>query len=47
MIKTSMPETNHFTFIGIGEVLFDLFEDGTATLGGALSIFLSCASACC
>ncbi len=35
MIKTSMPETNHFTFIGIGEVLFDLFEDGTATLGGA------------
>jgi hypothetical protein len=29
------PETNHLTFAGIGEVLFDLFEDKTETLGGA------------
>jgi fructokinase len=34
-MKTSKPETNHITFVGIGEVLFDLFEDRTETLGGA------------
>ena len=26
---------NSLTFVGIGEVLYDVFEDGTATLGGA------------
>ena len=26
---------NPLTFVGIGEVLFDVFEDGTETLGGA------------
>jgi fructokinase len=26
---------NSLTFVGIGEVLFDVFEDGTETLGGA------------
>ena len=26
---------NSFSFVGIGEVLYDVFEDGTATLGGA------------
>ncbi|MBN2417800.1 MAG: hypothetical protein JXL81_00305 [Deltaproteobacteria bacterium] len=31
----SLPATTPFTFIGIGEVLFDIFEDGTETLGGA------------
>lgn len=31
----SLPITNPLTFVGIGEVLFDIFEDGTKTLGGA------------
>ncbi len=31
----SLPATKHFVFTGIGEVLFDVFEDGTETLGGA------------
>ena len=31
----SNPETPPLTFAGIGEVLFDVFEDGTETLGGA------------
>ena len=31
----SLPATNPLTFAGIGEVLFDIFEDGTETLGGA------------
>lgn len=35
----SRPETPPFTFVGIGEVLFDIFEDGTETLGGALLNF--------
>ena len=26
---------NPLTFVGIGEVLYDVFEDGTETLGGA------------
>jgi hypothetical protein len=26
---------NPLTFVGIGEVLFDVFEDGTETLGEA------------
>ena len=26
---------NPLIFVGIGEVLFDIFEDGTETLGGA------------
>jgi fructokinase len=34
-MKTSKPKKNNLTFVGIGEVLFDLFEDGTETLGGA------------
>lgn len=31
----SKPETPPLIFTGIGEVLFDVFEDGTETLGGA------------
>jgi fructokinase len=34
VIKSS-PATTPLTFVGIGEVLFDVFEDGTETLGGA------------
>jgi fructokinase len=30
-----LPTTKPLTFVGIGEVLFDVFEDGTETLGGA------------
>ena len=26
---------NSLTFVGIGEVLYDIFEDGTESLGGA------------
>jgi fructokinase len=31
----SKPETPPLTFVGIGEVLFDVFENGKETLGGA------------
>jgi fructokinase len=31
----SLQTINPLTFVGIGEVLFDVFEDGTETLGGA------------
>jgi fructokinase len=31
----SLPLTKPIIFVGIGEVLFDVFEDGTETLGGA------------
>jgi len=31
----SLPMINPLTFVGIGEVLFDVFEDGNETLGGA------------
>jgi fructokinase len=34
-MPVSKPGKNNYTFVGIGEVLFDLFEDGTETLGGA------------
>ncbi|MBN1832968.1 MAG: hypothetical protein JW896_12755 [Deltaproteobacteria bacterium] len=30
-----LPTAKPLTFVGIGEVLFDVFEDGTETLGGA------------
>ena len=30
-----LPTTNPLIFVGIGEVLFDVFENGTETLGGA------------
>jgi fructokinase len=30
-----LQKINPLTFVGIGEVLFDIFEDGTETLGGA------------
>ena len=31
----SLPKRKPLTFVGIGEVLIDVFEDGTETLGGA------------
>lgn len=34
-VVQSSPTTKPLTFVGIGEVLFDVFEDGTETLGGA------------
>ena len=34
-MSESKTKNNPLTFIGIGEVLFDIFEDGTETLGGA------------
>ncbi|NLD35269.1 MAG: hypothetical protein GX654_00185 [Desulfatiglans sp.] len=34
-MKSVVSEKDHITFIGIGEVLYDLFEDKTETLGGA------------
>ncbi len=30
-----IPKTTHLTFAGIGELLFDVFEDGSETPGGA------------
>ena len=34
-MKSVVSEKDPLTFIGIGEVLYDLFEDKTETLGGA------------
>jgi fructokinase len=34
-LRVSMSVRKPLKFVGLGEVLFDVFEDGTATLGGA------------
>src|SRR5712692_1292401 len=34
-MPAKLPATKHLIFVGIGEVLFDVFEDGTDALGGA------------
>jgi fructokinase len=43
MPGSSVDLKNRLTFAGLGEVLFDVFEDGAATLGGApLNVAVHC-----